>query len=571
VQTQHTRAPDDALQARRSARGSRSDVSAELCAPPLPKTTANALTPHFSLPRVTPAGSRHINGRTRLRTGEQGKPIGQRDSSRVRLCSSVACGTWAVRRTCLPCSPLVRATRIVGLLGAQQRTFPACRAAACGGQAMDSWANSAKSPVATRAVAQGFPAHPAVLATGVQTQSSCVLAAFASPVAQTRGFQLTHFPAVALLPLFAPQASSPAMTESRQRGWAIFRSLTAPPSTPSVVASSSQTAPQRGRWDVFRRVMASQPAAPSNSPPADAADDGVGAVEEEAGSGEPVDAAARYSFLRGNSSNEDLLAADLRNIPPVLKEYEAQALTGASCPHCQQALSQCSGLTQPLLTRLLNKRYKQQWLRTAEDIVLFVRQHGPVDIDDPSGLITLEPGMCVCFQKLRRVLAIRNSMFKRIKKMLRAPIEGASPWTGEVHTTGNTAAHKKHLVHSFLEETLISDLSENPTHVGAPRQMSPVCLTEVHQKFEQHENVLVDYSYFCKSFKQWLRETNTSIRKTKTVEGVCADCLEYEAGIATAKAQHDHVAEKRCKAAREAHGKDMMAQKKAYYGACMVA
>ena len=63
-----------------------------------------------------------------------------------------------------------------------------------------------------------------------------------------------------------------------------------------------------------------------------------------------------------------------------------------------------------------------------------------------------------------------------------------------------------------------------------------------------------------------LLDTNTSIRKHKTVEGCCSDCVKYEQEIARCKQQHDARGVAQWKLERAAHAKEVVALKQRYYG-----
>ena len=291
---------------------------------------------------------------------------------------------------------------------------------------------------------------------------------------------------------------------------------------------------------------------------------GAEAVDGEDGSG--------TGNKKHHLTDAEQFQIDLDSIPADLQRYDVQADGVTPCPDCGRSLKDCTMLTSNLLHRYRTLRYEQKFLRSGTDIVDRIQEYGgwrSGDKEKPTGVVCLERSVCLCFGKLMACLSIKRTMRNRVVNSLRSYESGTSVWSGKICTPGDRGAGKKLAVFDFLEETLTARLSEVPTNDR--REISPLCLREVHLGYQKKQEVeasdeTVSYGYFCALFKRWLLDTNTSIRKHKTVEGCCADCVKYEEEIARCKQQNDALGVAQWKLERAAHAKEVVALKQRYYG-----
>jgi hypothetical protein len=296
--------------------------------------------------------------------------------------------------------------------------------------------------------------------------------------------------------------------------------------------------------------------------------DGEEEEEEEGG--------RRTTGKKHHLSDAEQMQLDLKAIPEVLKRYNVQADGVTPCPDCKRSMKDCNMLTQDLCTRYIKLRYaKEGFLRSGRDIVDWVQEHGgwtSEDTKQPTGLMCLEPRTCLCFGKLMACLSVKDSMRKAVVNSLRyyETVADVSVWTGELCTPSDREPTKQLAVVAFLEVSLIASLSEVPT--DSRREISQLCLRELHQSYNEDEELegegqSVSYGYFCALFKRWLKDTKTSIRKTKTVEGWCADCVRCDQGMAVCRQQNDAAGVAQWKREKAAHVKLVMALKQDYYRA----
>jgi hypothetical protein len=221
--------------------------------------------------------------------------------------------------------------------------------------------------------------------------------------------------------------------------------------------------------------------------------------------------------LTQRHTDTDLKRADLASIPEVVQQYADLQARGGCCKHCSRPLSGCYGVTSALMTELINARYDKKELRTCKQLVAATTSAWlPGDTKHPTGYVSLQRGVCLCFEKLMVCLCVKKDMRQAVLKSLRAPLApGASPWSGATYAQERPAP-KQDAICTWLSDTI--DISYCPTD-GPARQVAPPCLCDLHEKYEAEEKTEVDPSHFCKTWHKWLGLTGTVVRAFKTVEG----------------------------------------------------